>query len=286
VEQAVPGGAGERHGIALRNFFKRKLVVAGCVITLLMTLAALLSPLIAPYDIYAIDVAGKLQAPSERHIFGTDHLGRDVFSRVLGGTGISLQVGVSTALATTVFGLVLGLLAGYVRFLDDIIMRVCESLMAIPPILMAIALVAMIGPSMGNVVTALSVVYTPAVARIARASTLAIRETTYIEAAHALGAGKLRIILRHIAPNIISPVIVQATHICAAAITIEASLSFLGVGVPEPAPSLGSMLFEAKSYIYNSWWMTLYPAVFTILNVLGINLFGDGLRDALDPLSN
>jgi peptide/nickel transport system permease protein len=251
-----------------------------------MALAAALSPLIAPYDIYAIDVAGKLQAPGGGHLFGTDHLGRDVFSRVLFGTGISLQAGISTAFAATIFGLVLGLLAGYVRVLDNIIMRMCESLMAIPPILMAIALVAMIGPSMGNVVIALSVVYTPAMARIARASTLTIRETTYIEAAHTLGAGKLRVLFRHITPNIISPVIVQATHICAAAITIEASLSFLGVGVPEPAPSLGSMLFEAKSYIYNSWWMTIYPALFTILNVLGINLFGDGLRDVLDPLSN
>jgi peptide/nickel transport system permease protein len=269
----------------LRNFFKRKLVVAGCAVTLLMALIAALAPLVAPYDMYAIDIAGKLQAPGWKHFFGTDHLGRDIFSRVLFGTGISLRVGILTSLVACVFGLILGLLAGYVRFLDNIIMRVCESLMAIPPILMAIALVAMIGPSVGNVIAALSTVYTPAMARIARASTLAIRDTTYIEAAHALGAGRLRIILRHIAPNIISPVIVQATHICAAAITIEASLSFLGVGVPEPEPSLGSMLFEAKAYIYNSWWMTLYPALFTIMIVLGINLFGDGLRDALDPLS-
>ncbi|MDR2435348.1 MAG: ABC transporter permease [Treponema sp.] len=286
MKQAAWGCARERRRILLLRFFKRRLVVAGCLITLLMVILAVLAPLIAPYDIYAIDVAGKLRPPDGEHIFGTDHLGRDIFSRVLFATGISLRVGISSALVTFVCGLLLGLLAGYVRFLDNPIMRVCESLMAIPPILMAIALVAVIGPSVGNVTAALSVVYTPAVARIARASTLAIRETNYIEAVHALGAGKARVILRHILPNAISPVIVQATHICAAAITIEASLSFLGVGVPEPAPSLGSMLFEAKSYIYNSWWMTLYPALFTILNVLGINLFGDGLRDVLDPLSN
>jgi peptide/nickel transport system permease protein len=262
----------------------KKLVLASSLL-LVLALLALCAPLIAPYDIYSINVAEKLKAPGEGHLFGTDHLGRDIFSRVLAGTGISLEVGISTALITFVLGLGLGLLSGYVHVLDNLIMRVCESLMAIPPILMAIALLATIGPTAANVVIALSIVYVPSVARIARASTLAIREMTYIEAIRALGAGKPRIALRHIAPNILSPVIVQATHICAAAITIEASLSFLGVGVPEPAPSLGSMLFEAKSYIYNSWWMTLCPAVFTILIVYGLNLFGDALRDAIDPLS-
>lgn len=272
--------------LVLKNFFKKKLVVMGFVITVIMAVIAIFASQFAPYDIYAIDVLGKLKGPSGTHIFGTDHLGRDIFSRVLYGTRISMEVGLFTAALSFVFGMLLGLIAGYVSFLDNIIMRICEGLVSIPPILMTVTMVAVMGASVRNVVIALTICYTPSVARVARASTLSVKEQTYIEAIESQGATKFRILFKHIAPNILSPVVVQVTYIFASAIIIEASLSFLGAGVPAPKPSLGNMLFEAKSYIYNAWWMTAFPAVFTILIVLGLNLFGDGLRDVFDPKSN
>ncbi len=272
--------------LVLKNFFKKKLVVMGFVITVIMAVIAIFANQFAPYDIYAIDVLGKLKGPSGTHIFGTDHLGRDIFSRVLYGTRISMEVGLFTAALSFVFGMLLGLMAGYVSFLDNIIMRICEGLVSIPPILMTVTMVAVMGASVQNVVIALTICYTPSVARVARASTLSVKEQTYIEAIESQGATKFRILFKHIAPNILSPVVVQVTYIFASAIIIEASLSFLGAGVPAPKPSLGNMLFEAKSYIYNAWWMTAFPAIFTILIVLGLNLFGDGLRDVFDPKSN
>ena len=275
-------GLKEYRKLVIKNFLKKKLVVAGFVITVIMALIAIFAPVI----IYDIDVFNKLAAPGNGHIFGTDNLGRDVFSRVLYGVRISMEVGLFTAIISFIFGIVLGLLAGYVHWLDNMIMRICEALNAIPAILIAIALVAALGASIFNIVVALAIVYIPSIARVARASTLSIKEMTYIEAEKAQGASQFRILFKHIAPNILSPVIVQTTYIFASAIIIEASLSFLGAGVPAPTPSLGNMLFEAKSYIYNAWWMTIYPGIFTVLIVLGLNLFGDGLRDIIDPMSN
>ena len=279
-------GLKEYRKLVIKNFLKKKLVVAGFVITVIMALIAIFAPVITPYGIYDIDVFNKLAAPGNGHIFGTDNLGRDVFSRVLYGVRISMEVGLFTAIISFIFGIVLGLLAGYVHWLDNMIMRICEALNAIPAILIAIALVAALGASIFNIVVALAIVYIPSIARVPRASTLSIKEMTYIEAEKAQGASQFRILFKHIAPNILSPVIVQTTYIFASAIIIEASLSFLGAGVPAPTPSLGNMLFEAKSYIYNAWWMTIYPGIFTVLIVLGLNLFGDGLRDIIDPMSN
>ena len=279
-------GLKEYRKLVIKNFLKKKLVVAGFVITVIMALIAIFAPVITPYGIYDIDVFNKLAAPGNGHIFGTDNLGRDVFSRVLYGVRISMEVGLFTAIISFIFGIVLGLLAGYVHWLDNMIMRICEALNAIPAILIAIALVAALGASIFNIVVALAIVYIPSIARVARASTLSIKEMTYIEAEKAQGASQFRILFKHSAPNILSPVIVQTTYIFASAIIIEASLSFLGAGVPAPTPSLGNMLFEAKSYIYNAWWMTIYPGIFTVLIVLGLNLFGDGLRDIIDPMSN
>ena len=279
-------GLKEYRKLVIKNFLKKKLVVAGFVITVIMALIAIFAPVITPYGIYDIDVFNKLAAPGNGHIFGTDNLGRDVFSRVLYGVRISMEVGLFTAIISFIFGIVLGLLAGYVHWLDNMIMRICEALNAIPAILIAIALVAALGASIFNIVVALAIVYIPSIARVARASTLSIKEMTYIEAEKAQGASQFRILFKHIAPNILSPVIVQTTYIFASAIIIEASLSFLGAGVPAPTPSLGNMLFEAKSYIYNAWWMTIYPGIFTVLIVLGLNLFGDGLRDIIYPMSN
>lgn len=285
-KQISKDGLKEYRKLVLKNFLKKKLVVAGFIITVIMALIAIFAPVITPYGIYDIDVFNKLAAPGNGHIFGTDNLGRDVFSRVLYGVRISMEVGLFTAIISFVFGIILGLLAGYVHWLDNMIMRICEALNAIPAILIAIALVAALGASIFNIVVALAIVYIPSIARVARASTLSIKEMTYIKAEKAQGASQFRILFKHIAPNILSPVIVQTTYIFASAIIIEASLSFLGAGVPAPTPSLGNMLFEAKSYIYNAWWMTIYPGIFTVLIVLGLNLFGDGLRDIIDPMSN
>lgn len=285
-EKVSKDGLKEYRKLVIRNFFRKKLVVVGFVITVIMALIAVFAPLLVSHDVYAVDVANKLARPGNGHIFGTDHLGRDIYSRVIYGVRISMEVGLFTALLSLAAGMLLGLLAGYVHILDNIVMRICEALNAIPPILIAISLVAALGASTFNIVIALSIVYIPSIARVARASTLSVKEMTYIEAEKAQGAGWFRIMFRHIAPNILSPVIVQTTYIFALAIIIEASLSFLGAGVPAPTPSLGNMLYEAKSYIYNAWWMTVYPAVFTVLIVLGLNLFGDGLRDIIDPMSN
>ncbi len=279
-------GLWEYRKLVIRNFLCKKLVVTGFAVTVAMAVTAVFASVIATYAPNEIDVVKKLAAPSSAHWFGTDQLGRDIFSRVIYGTRISMTVGLFTALISFVMGILLGLAAGYVRILDNIIMRICEGMGAIPPILMAIALVSALGASTRNVVIALVIVYIPNIARVTRASTLSVKETTYIEAIRAQGAGWPRIVFRHIAPNILSPVIVQTTYIFASSIITEAALSFLGAGVPAPAPSLGNILYEAKSYIYNAAWMTLFPGVFTILIVLGLNLFGDGLRDIIDPMSN
>lgn len=280
------GGVNEYRKLVLKNFFKKKLVVVGFIITIVMAIIAIFAPLIATYDPYKVDVVAKLSAPGSKHIFGTDQIGRDIFSRVIYGTRISMEVGLFTALISLIGGMILGLLAGYVKFLDNVIMRICEAMGSVPPILMSIALVAAIGASTRNVILALSIVYIPTIARVTRASTLSIKEMTYIEAIKSQGASSVRIIFGHIAPNVLSPVIVQTTYIFASAIITEAALSFLGAGVPAPTPSLGNILFEAKSYIYNATWMTVYPGIFTVLIVLGLNLFGDGIRDIIDPMSN
>lgn len=282
----IKQGLWEYRKLVFKNFLRKKLVVIGFVITVIMALIAIFAQWIAPMDPYAADVVLKLKAPDAAHLFGTDQLGRDIFSRVIFGTRISMEVGLFTAVISLAAGILLGLAAGYVRFLDNAIMRICEAMGAIPPILMAIALVSALGASTRNVVLALSIVYIPTVARVTRASTLSVKEMTYIEAIYAQGATRPRIVFRHILPNILSPVIVQTTYIFASAIITEAALSFLGAGVPAPEPSLGNILFEAKSYIYNASWATVFPSLFTVLIVLGLNLFGDGLRDIIDPMSN
>lgn len=286
VNKENKNGRAEYRKLVLKNFFRKKLVVVGCVITLIMVIIAIFAPLIATHDPYALDTKALLKGPSSSHWFGTDHLGRDIFSRVIYGTRISMTVGFFTALISFAAGLILGLLAGYIKFLDNIIMRICEAMGAIPPILMAIALVAAIGPSVPNVIAALAIVSVPNIARVTRASVLSVKEMTYIEAIRSQGASWGRILFLHIAPNVMSPVIIQTTYIFATAIITEAALSFLGAGVPAPMPSLGNILFEAKSYIYNAVWMTVFPGMFTVLTVLGLNLFGDGIRDILDPMSN
>jgi peptide/nickel transport system permease protein len=230
-----------------------------------------------------MDVAGRLKAPGRAHWFGTDDVGRDVFSRVVYGARLSLLVGAAVVTFSFVIGVLCGLTAGFYRRLDNPIMRVMDGLMAFPAIVLAIALMAALGASVVNVIVAIGVVYSPRVARVVRGSVLVIRETSYVEAARALGASDLVLMARHVLPNCLSPVIVQASFVFAAAVLTEAALSFLGVGVPPYVPSWGVILAEGRLYIQQASWLVIFPGVAIMLTIFGLNLFGDGLRDLLDP---
>lgn len=276
----------EQKRLAMRRFFANRMALTGSSIILIIILFAILSPLMVSYDPLAMVPTDRLKAPSVEHWFGTDNFGRDIFSRVAHGARVSLGVGVTVALITGVCGMLVGLLAAYYRTLDHILMRISDGLMAFPAILLAIAIMAVLGPKTSNVIIALSVVYTPYVARVIRSSALVIREQTYIEALRSQGARAWRIIGLHIAPNAVTPLIIQVTFIFADAIITEAALSFLGAGVPAPNPSWGNILFDGKVLIYNAWWMTVFPGFAILMTVLGLNLFGDGLRDLLDPHTN
>jgi peptide/nickel transport system permease protein len=278
--------AREQREIKIRKFLKNKQSVAGLTIVVLILLAALFGPLFIKTSPFAVDVVNRLKPPSAEHWFGTDTLGRDLFTRVVYGARISMLVGFSVGIISAVLGMAIGLYASYNPVLDNILMRFCDGLKSIPSILMAIALMTVLGADVKNVIISLTVVSTPNMGRLARSAALVVREQTYIEAMKSLGARSRRILFRHIAPNIVSPLIVQMTFVFASAIITEAALSFLGAGVPAPQPSWGSILSEGQSVIYTAHWMILFPGLITALTVLGLNLFGDGMRDLLDPLSN
>ena len=276
----------EQRALKRRRFFRNRLAVLGGIITLAMILIALLAPVLSPFGPYDMVVADRLQAPSLAHLFGTDSYGRDVLTRVLYGARVSMSIGAAVAAGAMLLGMAVGLLASYFKALDNVLMRICDGLSAVPSSLLAIALMAALGGSVRNVIVSLVAVSFPGVARIARASAMVVKEQTYIEAMRAAGARTGRILLGHIAPNILSPVIVQVSFVLASAIITEAALSFLGVGVPVPEPSWGNILNEGKEVIYKAWWLILFPGLFTAISVLGLNIFGDGLRDFLDPHSN
>jgi peptide/nickel transport system permease protein len=257
--------------------------VAGLAILFFVLCCAILAPALCPGGPYKMALSDRLLPPGAAHPFGTDSFGRDLLARVLYGARISLSVGALVSLFTLVLGMAAGLYAAYYPWLDNILMRFCDALNAIPSTLLAIAFMAVLGPGAINVVLSLSVVYTPSIARITRASALSVKERTYIESLRAQGAGPQRIIWFHIVPNILGPVIVQGSFIFANTIITEAALSFLGVGVPAPAPSWGNILYEGKTLIYKAAWMVLFPGVFTALSVLGLHLAGDGLQDIMDP---
>ena len=261
---------------------RRRTTVVGAILMTLMIGVGVLAPLIGG-DPAHMDVAGRLAAPGRAHWFGTDDVGRDVWSRVVYGARLSLLVGVAVVVLSFVVGVVCGVVAGFYRRLDNVVMRVMDGLMAFPAIVLAIALMAALGPSVVNVIVAIAVVYSPRVARVVRGSVLVIRETSYVEAARALGASDLTLITRHVLPNCLSPVIVQGSFVFAAAVLTEAALSFLGVGVPPYVPSWGVILAEGRLYIQQAPWLVLYPGVAIMLTIFGLNLFGDGLRDLLDP---
>lgn len=250
---------------------------------MLILLAAVLIPLFSSVDPNAMTVAERLKAPGGKYLLGTDEFGRDIFIRLMYGARVSLWVGGCVAVFSCLLGTIIGIYASYFKILDQILMRICDGLIAIPGILLAIALIAGLGVSSWNVVIALTVVYTPSVARTVRASAMVIREQPYVEAAKVQGFGTLRILWKLILPGVVSPLIVQASFIFAQAIISEASLSFLGAGVPAPAASWGNMLQASKLVFSKAPWTMLCPGIAVILCVLSLNLFGDGLRDYLDP---
>ena len=261
---------------------RRKTTLVGAILMALMLAVGLLAPLIAG-DPTHMDVSGRLTAPGRGHWLGTDDVGRDVWSRVVYGARLSLLVGGAVVALSFLVGVVCGVVAGYYRRLDNVVMRIMDGLMAFPAIVLAIALMAALGPSVVNVIVAIAVVYSPRVARVVRGSVLVIRETAYVEAARALGVSDLVLLTRHVLPNCMSPVIVQGSFVFAAAVLTEAALSFLSVGVPPYVPSWGVILAEGRLYIQQAPWLVLYPGVAIMLTIFGLNLFGDGLRDLLDP---
>ncbi len=267
----------------VRRLWRSQLAVTGFGLLVLVVIAAVFAGAFSPYDPLAMTVTDRIQPPSLTHPMGTDHFGRDIFSRVLYGARLSLEVGLAVMVFTVAAGVFFGLLSGYFSRLDGPIMRIMDAMMAFPAILFGIAIMAVLGPKTVNVVIALSVVYAPRTVRIVRASVLAIKQLDYVEAARSQAAGHARILLRHILPNCLSPLVVQATFNFAYAVLAEASLSFVGAGAPPPTPSWGNILSEGRIYMQNAPWITLFPGAAIALTVLGLNLAGDGLRDVLDP---
>jgi len=276
-------GASTERWQLLRLLIARKTVLISLIVLIVLVMAAALASWISPFDPYKLSIMNRLQAPSAAHWFGTDDFGRDVFSRVIYGGRLSLTVGFLVVLLSGVLGLALGLIAGFFRGADKFVSRLIDAMMAFPDILLAIALVAALGPSLLNVVIALGIVYAPRLARIVRASTLVIRELPFVEAARALGVPTWRIVTVHVLRNLVSPLLVQGTFIFAYAILAEAGLSFLGVGVSPDIPTWGTMINAGQQYMGTADWIMVFPGIAIVLSVLSLQLVGDGLRDVLDP---
>jgi peptide/nickel transport system permease protein len=269
---------------ALRRLWRRRGAMVGLVIVTFFVLIALFAPLVAPYDPIATSWSAVRKAPSMAYWFGTDEIGRDVLSRVVWGARASLMAGLLSVSISMALGIPIGLLAAYLGgWTDSLVSRFTDAMLAVPFLILAIALSAFLGPSLGNAMIAIGVSATPVFIRLTRAQVMQIKVEDYVEAARAVGNPHWRIALRHILPNVMPPLIVQATLSIAAAVIAEASLSFLGLGQQPPAPSWGSMLNTAKNYMDNAPWMAVWPGMSIFLLVLSFNLLGDGLRDALDP---
>ena len=257
-------------------------VIVGGGILLLMALAAVAAPWIAP-DPLRLNPINRLKPPSATFWFGADFLGRDVYARTIYGGQISLMVGLAVAIISTAIGLSIGLVAGYIRWVDAVVMRIMDGLMAIPGVLLEIALISLAGASIVNVIIAISIPEIPRVVRLVRAVVLTVREQPYVEAAVSVGTRLPKILLKHILPNTLAPLIVQATYVCASAVVIEAILSFLGAGTPPEIPSWGNIMAEGRTYFQVAPWMIFFPGIFLAVTVLAVNILGDGLRDSLDP---
>lgn len=265
---------------------KNRLAMFGLALLLIMTVLAIFADFIADYDTLVIgqNMAERLQGPSSSHWFGTDNFGRDVFARIIHGTRISLSLSIVAMFMAVAVGSLIGAIAGYYGGkIDDAIMRFMDILLAIPPILMSISIVAALGQSMVNLLIALAIAYVPVFARVIRSSILSIKDQEFIEAAKACGTGDARIIFKHIIPNAIGPIIVQATLAMGSTILIIASLSFMGLGIKPPAPEWGTMLYEGRDYLRQAPYLILFPGAAITVSVISLNLLGDGLRDALDP---
>jgi peptide/nickel transport system permease protein len=267
----------------VRRLFGHRLFATGFALFAFAFGMALLADLIAPHLPNQNNFRYRLGAPNAVHWFGTDNFGRDVLSRVIHGSRVSLRIGCMVVIATALFGTLIGALSGYFRSLDNPVMRVMDGFMAFPAILLAIALAAALGPSEFNAVLALTIAYTPRTARIVRASVLVVRELEYVQAARAAGAGHMRILARHILANSMAPLIVQLTYVFALAVLAEAVLSFIGVGPRPPTPTWGNIIADGRNYIPEAPWISLLPGFAISVTVLGLNLLGDGLRDVLDP---
>ncbi|OLN33702.1 nickel transporter permease [Desulfosporosinus metallidurans] len=263
---------------------RNKLALFGLFLVVSLVVIAILAGIIAPYDPVQIALKESLKPPSSAHLMGTDVLGRDVFSRIIYGTRASLVIGVVATSISLVIGVVIGAISGYYGgWIDSIMMRITDIFFAFPFFLLAIAIMTFLGPSFINVFIALGIVGWTNYARLVRGQVISVKESDYVEAAHAVGAKDLRIIWKHVLPNTLAPIIVYTTMNVGGVILSEAGLSFLGIGVQPPAPSWGLMLSEASNFIFNAPWMVIWPGVAIFLTVLGYNLLGDGLRDALDP---
>ncbi|MEM5455041.1 MULTISPECIES: ABC transporter permease [Paraburkholderia] len=272
----------KRRGIA--KFMRNRAAVFGAALVLLIVLMAVFAPWLSHYDPVQASFMTVRQAPSAVHWFGTDELGRDVLSRLLWGARASLLAGVVSVGIAVVIGVPLGLLAGYFgKLVDGVISRIADALLSIPFLILAIALAAFLGPSLTNAMAAIGISAMPRFVRLTRGQAITVKAEEYVEGARAIGLGHARIIVRYILPNVLPPIIVQASLTIATAIIAEASLSFLGLGQLPPAPSWGSMLNTAKDFVSQAPWMSIFPGIAIFLAVLGFNLLGDGLRDALDP---
>ncbi|WP_460464376.1 ABC transporter permease [Arthrobacter pigmenti] len=285
VNTRVAGAAGDSTPARRRPHFilRHKMASCGAVLLALLVGAAVFAPAITGFDPLAVNPVNRLAPPSPDHWFGTDNLGRDVFSRVIYGGRASLGVGALVVLVAVGGGTLLGLICGYYRWADVVLMRFVDGLMSFPGLVLAIALIGVLGPGIIPVVIALSLVYAPRVTRIVRGSALVIKDQPMIEASRQIGASSLYIVARHVTPHCLSPIIVQASFIFAYAVLGEAALSFLGVGVPPSTPTWGNVLTESRTYLQQAWWMAIFPGLFIIASVLALNLVGDALRDYFDP---
>lgn len=260
------------------------LVIAGGSIVLLLALAALFGSVIAPYDPNLMDFGATFAPPSWAHLMGTDEFGRDLFSRILHGAAVSVKVAFIAVGISAVSGVTLGLLAGYSGgWLDEVLMRVMDIFFALPAVLLAIVVMAILGRGVENAMIAIAIVYAPIFARVTRGAVIGVRDREFVNAARALGQGRLRIMFAHVLPNALGPIIVQTSLSLAFAILAEAALSFFGLGTQPPDPSWGRMLAEGRGYLRQSAWMGIFPGLAIMVSVLGFNLLGDGLRDVLDP---
>jgi peptide/nickel transport system permease protein len=279
--EAVSSPSGWR--LAAGRLLRNRSLMAGALLVLLVASLSCLAYALAPYDPLKSNFRARLEPPSLAHWFGTDHFGRDLFSRVIYGGRVSLEIGLLVVIATGVVGTAIGAVAGYFRALDNPLMRLMDALMAFPAVVLAIVVSAVLGASIVNVVIALSIATSQHTARIVRGSVLVVREMEYVEAARALGFGNLRILFGHVLLNSLAPLVVRLTFVFGAAILTEAVLSYVGVGPPPPTPTFGNIIAGGRDFMSTAPWVMIFPGIAIILSVLGFNLLGEGLRDALDP---